>query len=73
MIEKVNIDDRGRITIPKSVRESHNLIPGEELEVHDEGDRIVLKIIIPEQKTVTSNCKWENNAFFKAGESTFGD
>jgi AbrB family looped-hinge helix DNA binding protein len=71
--EKVSIDERGRVTIPKSVRDKHNFVLGEELELIDENDKIILKILLPEQKTVKSSEKWGKNAFLKAGESTFGD
>ena len=72
-VEKVNIDERGRVTIPKTIRDKHNFIPGEEFEILDENDRLILKIVIPEQKTVESPVNWGKNAFLKAGESTFGD
>ena len=49
MTEKVNLDERGRVTIPKSIRDRHNLIPGEEFEVLEENDKIILKLIVPEQ------------------------
>ncbi len=73
MTKKVILDDRGRITIPKSIREKHNLIPGEKFEIIDESNKIILKIIIPKQKTVEAPIKWDKNAFLKAGISTFGD
>ncbi|MBD3213548.1 MAG: hypothetical protein GF311_13150 [Candidatus Lokiarchaeota archaeon] len=34
-MEKVKIDKRGRITLPKKIREKYNLIPGEESKVTD--------------------------------------
>lgn len=73
VVEKVNIDERGRVTIPKSIRDRHNFIPGEEFEILDENDQLILKILVPEQKTVKSSKSWGKNAFLKAGESTFGD
>jgi len=73
MTEKVNLDERGRVTIPKSIRDRHNLIPGEEFEVLEENDKIILKLIVPEQKMVMSSKNWGKNTFLKAGESTFGD
>jgi AbrB family looped-hinge helix DNA binding protein len=73
MVEKVNIDERGRVTIPKSIRDKHNFIPGEEFEILDENDQLILKILVPEQKTVKSSKNWEKNAFLKAGASTFSD
>lgn len=73
IVEKVTIDERGRVTIPKSIREKYNFIPGEELEIIDENDKIILKLLIPNQKTVKSSGKWGKNTFLKAGESTFGE
>jgi len=73
IVEKVTIDERGRVTIPKSIREKYNFIPGEEFEIIDENDKIILKLLIPNQKTVKSSRKWGKNTFLKAGESTFGE
>ena len=73
IVEKVTIDERGRVTIPKSIREKYNFIPGEELEIIDENDKIILKLFIPKQKTVKSSGKWGKDTFLKAGESTFGE
>ena len=73
LVEKVTIDERGRVTIPKSIREKYNFIPGEEFEIIDENDKLILKLLIPKQKTVKSSRKWGKNTFLKAGESTFGE
>jgi len=73
LVEKVILDDRGRVTIPKSIREKHNFIPGEEFEIVDENDKLILKLLIPKQKTVKSSAEWGKNTFLKAGESTFGE
>ena len=73
LVEKVTIDERGRVTIPKSIREKHNFIPGEEFEIIDENDKLILKLLIPKQKTVKSSRKWGKYTFLKAGESTFGE
>ena len=73
LVEKVTIDERGRVTIPKSIREKYNFIPGEEFEIIDENDKLILKLLIPKQKTVKSSRKWGKYTFLKAGESTFGE
>ncbi len=73
MTEKVVIDERGRITIPKKIREKHNFIPGEEFELIDEVDKLVLKLMIPKQKRAKSSKPWGKDTFLKAGRSTFGD
>ncbi len=73
LVEKVILDDRGRVTIPKNIREKHNFLPGEEFEIVDENDKLILKLLIPKQKTVKSSAEWGKNTFLKAGESTFGE
>ncbi len=73
LVEKVILDDRGRVTIPKSIRERHNFFPGEEFEIIDENDKLILKLLIPKQKTAKSFAEWGKNTFLKAGESTFGE
>ena len=73
MVEKVKIDERGRIIIPKKIRDRRNFKIGEEFEIIDEDDKIILKIIVPKQETVKAKINWENNAFFKTGKTTFGD
>jgi len=73
IVEKVTIDERGRVTIPKSIREKYNFIPGEEIEIIDENDKIILKLLIPKQKTVKHSGKWGKDTFLKTGESTFGE
>lgn len=73
MVERVTIDERGRVTIPKSIREKHNFIAGEEFELIDKNDKIILKVLIPKQKTVKASRAWGKEAFLNAGESTFGD
>ena len=40
---KNKLDNRGRITIPKWIRDDFHLEPGEELEIRVEGDRIVIE------------------------------
>ena len=74
MVEKVSIDDRGRITIPKNIRDKHNYISGLEFEIIDKHDKIILKRLIPKQKTVKAPVEWgKDNTFFKAGQYTFED
>jgi AbrB family looped-hinge helix DNA binding protein len=41
---RVKLDDKGRIVIPKEVRERFNLKEGSDLELYVEGDKIVLKV-----------------------------
>ena len=39
----ISIDQAGRVVLPKSLRESYNLKPGDKLEVHLGDDYIILK------------------------------
>jgi AbrB family looped-hinge helix DNA binding protein len=74
MVEKASIDALGRITIPKEIRDKYNLIPGAEFEIIDKSDKIILKRLIPRQKSLEAPVEWnKDNTFFKAGQSTFGD
>jgi len=40
--EQRRVDEKGRITIPRAIRESLQIDPGEEVAVEREGDRIVI-------------------------------
>jgi AbrB family looped-hinge helix DNA binding protein len=42
MNAKITIDGAGRVVLPKSVREALRLGPGDELEVENEDDRLIL-------------------------------
>ena len=72
----VEVDDRGRITIPKPVRERFRLAPGDELgvAVDDEGE-IHLSPVRASLATATSekgSSEWGEEAFPDSGETTFG-
>jgi len=69
----VKIDDRGRITIPKPVRERLGIVPGDEFEIETEGSRIVLNTEhIGGLKTASSrNEDWGDHTL-DAGETLFG-
>lgn len=41
--EMPEVDDRGRITIPKRLREELGLSPGTEVEVHRDEDKLVVE------------------------------
>lgn len=69
----VEVDDRGRVTIPKPVRERLGILPGDELtlEVSADGFRLV-----PDRTglvTATSGkADWGPETFPDSGEATFG-
>lgn len=66
------LNDRGRLTIPKELREDLRLEGGTEFTVVREGGDIRLVRHLPELDTVTRAEKWGEEAFRDAGESTFG-
>lgn len=67
------LNDRGRLTIPKPLREELCLEAGTEFEVIREGGEIRLVRRLPELKTLTYDGEWGDEAFRDAGEALFGD
>lgn len=67
------LNDRGRLTIPKALREDLKLDGGVEFTVIREGGDIRLVRKLPELETVTRGDEWGEEAFRDAGEATFGD
>ena len=70
---KVNLDDRGRITLPKSIRDKYGLHEGDELQLEELEGELKIKIKKKEFKRIKANIDWKGVGFFKAGESTFED
>lgn len=71
----VEINDRGRLTIPKELREALRIDAGTEFTVVREGGDIRLVRQLPELQTLTSGRsdeEWGEEAFRDAGEATFG-
>ncbi len=66
------INGRGRLTIPKPLREEMNLDAGTEFDVIREGGEIRLVRQLPELETVTRGGEWGDEAFHDAGEALFG-
>ena len=66
------LNDRGRLTIPKPLREDLQLEGGTEFRVVRDGSEILLVRELPELRTLTGNGDWGEEAFPDAGESTFG-
>ena len=66
------LNDRGRLTIPKELREDLQLEGGTEFAVVREGGDIRLMRQLPALETLTRNEEWGEEAFRNAGEATFG-
>ena len=72
---EVEVNERGRLTIPKELREELQIEGGTSFTVVRDGGDIRLVRKLPELTTVSSGKsteEWENKAFRDAGEATFG-
>lgn len=68
----IEVDERGRITIPKEFRDRLQIRPGDELRMEeDEGMLLLRRQRRPTQKARRGR-KWGSEAFLDAGEATFG-
>jgi AbrB family looped-hinge helix DNA binding protein len=69
------INDRGRLTIPKELRDDLQIKSGTRFTVVREGGDIRLVRRLPELQTLSSgrsDDEWGEEAFRDAGEATFG-
>ena len=69
----IEFDDRGRVTIPKEVRDRLGIHPGDAVSVQVTDGEIRLRPEIDGLATVTRDEGWGEEAFLDAGEATFGD
>lgn len=72
---EVEINDRGRLTIPKALREDLQIEGGTRFTVCREGGDIRLVRQLPDLQTLTaenSSEEWKGKAFRDAGDATFG-
>lgn len=69
----VKLNDRGRLTIPKPLRDDLQLEAGTEFEIVREDGDIRLVRQLPDLETLTRGDEWGPEAFRDAGEATFGD
>jgi len=70
---KTNLDERGRITLPKIIRDKFGLKNGDELIVDESDGNLVIKINKTNFRRIKANVNWEKIGFFKSGEATFED
>lgn len=66
------LNHRGRLTIPKRLRDDLHLEDGTEFRIVREGGDIRLVRQLPELETLTRGAEWGEEAFRDAGGSTFG-
>lgn len=72
---EAEINDRGRLTIPKALRDDLRIEGGTTFRVVREGSDIRLVRQLPELQTLSSGKsrdEWGDEAFRDAGEATFG-
>lgn len=72
---EAEINDRGRLTIPKELRDDLQIEGGTTFTVVREGSDIRLVRDLPDLQTVStgkSRDEWGDEAFRDAGEATFG-
>lgn len=72
---EAEINDRGRLTIPKELRDDLRIEGGTTFTVVREGSDIRLVRQLPELQTLSSGKsreEWKEEAFRDAGEATFG-
>ena len=67
------LDDRGRVTIPKELRERLGLRAGDTLDIDVESGEMRLSVEREGVEHATRGEEWGAEAFLDAGEATFGD
>lgn len=73
---EAEIDDRGRLTIPKDLREDLQIAGETTVTVVREGSDIRLVRQLPELRTLSSGKsrdEWDEETFRDAGETTFSE
>ncbi|HET7322727.1 MAG TPA: AbrB/MazE/SpoVT family DNA-binding domain-containing protein [Halococcus sp.] len=66
------LNDRGRLTIPKALRDDLHLDSGTTFAVVREGGDIRLVRQLPDLETLTRGGSWGEETFRDAGKATFG-
>ncbi len=72
MASTAEVDDRGRITIPREFRERLQIRPGDEFRVEEDEGVLLLRRKTRATRKIRSSRNWGREAFLDAGEATFG-
>jgi AbrB family looped-hinge helix DNA binding protein len=67
------VDSRGRITIPKRLREELQIRPGDRFRFEEHDEAILLRRETRAIHTVRSGRSWGREPFLDAGKATFGE
>jgi len=71
-MSRTRLDDRGRISIPASLRRELGLDDEGELVVEREGSKLVLRKVAPKIPTVNSRGGWKKNPVVTVPEALGG-
>ncbi len=71
-MRRTKLDDKGRVSIPASLRRELGLGPEDEVIVERDGARLVLKKAAPEVLTVDSRGGWRRKPILTAREAVGG-
>lgn len=71
-VETVRVDTRGRITLPRHIRQRFRINEGDELDLTIREGEIHLTKERPELQTISDEREWGEEAFLDAGEALFG-
>ncbi len=72
LMRRTKLDDKGRVSIPASLRRELGLGPEDEVIVERDGARLVLKKAAPEVLTVDSRGGWRRKPVLTAREAVGG-
>lgn len=70
--DTVRVDTRGRITIPRHIRQRFRIEAGDELGLTIREGEIHLTKERPGLQTISDDREWGEEAFLDAGEALFG-
>lgn len=69
----VAVDEKGRVSVPRHLRDALGLHPGEKLVATVAEGTLHLKPLAPPRRTVRARRRWGKDAFVAAGEGLFAE